>query len=140
MNTYTVENKDGSIIILRVKDGIDVYTEIDRWVSAKKDKVKTVNGQYAVVSVEEDDIPSDRYFRDAWDKYLQVDMTKAREIHMNRIRVQRDKRLVELDKRIYGDDYDGERNDLRNIPQTFDLSSAGTTEELKAMWPDDLDR
>lgn len=88
-------------------------------------------------------IPSDRTFRGAWEKGdavepVKVNMPKARTIHMGRIRVSRDKRLNELDKRKYGNEHDAERQTLRKIPQEFDLSSANNPDELKALWPVEL--
>ena len=92
---------------------------------------------------DESNLVSDRYFRAAWtdDKegeQTDIDMPKARDIHMGKIRRARNTRLTELDKRIYGPEKDQERQALRDLPQTFDLSIAITPEELKAMWPDVL--
>lgn len=84
------------------------------------------------------ELPPDRLFRDAWSLdagTVKVNMPKARKIHMDRIRRARDKRLAELDKRKYGTEYDGERQALRDLPQTMNLETATTPEELKAIWP-----
>ena len=92
--------------------------------------------------IDEAAIPVDRTFRNAWTKCpingVKIDMDKARVIHMDRIRAARDERLTELDKRKYGSDHDDERQRLRDIPQTFNLSKANTPEELKALWPTEL--
>lgn len=90
-----------------------------------------------------DKIPLDRTFRNAWTddnptQTIDVVMSKARQIHMDRIRIARDKRLRELDKRKYGAEFDAERQALRDLPQTFDLSGAKDPDELKALWPEEL--
>lgn len=38
----------------------------------------------------------------------------------------------------YGAEYDAERQKLRDIPQSFDLTMAATPEELKNLWPSEL--
>lgn len=93
--------------------------------------------------ISDDDIPQDRYFRNAWrpcpEKKIRIDMPKAREIHMEKIRRHRDKRLKELDiDTMRGIDVQPQKQVLRDIPQTFDLSTAGSPEELKALWPKEL--
>lgn len=95
------------------------------------------------------EIPMDWTFRGAWKPDLTVDMPKAREIHMNRIRVARDEALIEADAEVKKAEDAGDatklaaerakRQTLRDIPQTFDLSGAKDPEELKALWPAELD-
>lgn len=87
------------------------------------------------------EIPQDRYFRKAWEDNgtLSVNMPKARDIHMDRIRAKRNEKLKELDiETLKGRDVQTEKQALRDIPQTFDLTKATTPEELKALWPDEL--
>lgn len=96
---------------------------------------------YRIVPVSE--IPTDRYFRDAWedDGKIKVNMRKAREIHLEKIRKERDKELARLDiEQLKGMDVSAEKTRLRDLPSTFDLSKAQTPEELKALWPDGLPR
>ena len=75
-----------------------------------------------------------------------VNMAKARVVHMDRIRVMRDKELVEKDlellKAMESGDSSAEatiktdRQALRDIPQTFDITTGvDTPEQLKAKWP-----
>lgn len=104
---------------------------------AKKDAAEN----YRIV--DRSKFPSDRTFRNAWtDKNptttIDVDMPKACDIQMDKIRVARNARLTELDKRLYGDSFDAERTKLRDIPETFDLSKAKTPEALKKLWPTEL--
>lgn len=88
-----------------------------------------------------EDIPSDRTFRNAWTHELLVDMPKAREIHMNRIRAVRDAKIEELDiETLKGKDVQAQKQVLRDIPQKFDLSKANTPNELKVLWPVELPR
>ena len=78
-----------------------------------------------------------------------VNMTKARAIHMNRIRAVRNKQLADLDVPFMravetGDASElariaSEKQVLRDIPQTFDLSTDNDTRlELEAKWPSEL--
>lgn len=77
-----------------------------------------------------------------------VNLTKARPIHMDRIRGVRGERLASLDDdwmRAFGRKdtilagaIEAERETLRNIPQTFDLTAATTPDALKALWPAEL--
>jgi len=90
-------------------------------------------------------------FRAAWEDtgtVVQVNMPKARTIHMDLIRQKRNAELAKLDMSFM---IAVERNDktmmekisvqkqkLRDIPQTYDLSGFKTPEELKAFWPKEL--
>ena len=77
-----------------------------------------------------------------------VDMVKAGPIHMDGIREVRDQELIRLDGlqvEALGKGDDVERNKiesqkqtLRDIPQTFDLSGFTTPNDLKAAWPVEL--
>lgn len=102
------------------------------------------------------DVPSDHEctasceFYNAWrwiDGSVKVDMDKAKVIHMNEIRKARDNELAKLDvpwiKAQESGDIDeqtrikAEKETLRNLPATFDLT-CDTPEELKAKWPEGL--
>lgn len=92
---------------------------------------------------DESNLVSDRYFRAAWTddmdgEQTDINMNRARTIHMDVIRKKRDKRLDELDKRMYGAEKDIERQVLRDLPNTLNLSGAITPEELKGIWPEEL--
>jgi len=121
------------------------------WLERVFSKATPDGAEYADVSASE--IPSDRTFRGAWIKNvatIEVDMPKARDIHMDRIRVDRDKKLAELDneERLAVrnkhplnksmEDIQAEKNVLCDIPQTLNLTGAVTPNELKALWPEDL--
>lgn len=96
-------------------------------------------------------LPADRTFRDAWRCAaggLEVDLARARGIHMDSIRRARDEELARLDapyleaveKRNTArrGEIARRKQALRDIPQTFDLALAATPEELKALWPPGL--
>ena len=96
-------------------------------------------------------LPTQRVFRDAWVKKIggaEVDMPRARIIHLDRIRVVRDMELAALDVLFMRaievrDDVEQARlatlkQALRDIPQTFDLLVYTTPETLKAARPPEL--
>jgi hypothetical protein len=78
---------------------------------------------------------------------ITVNMSKARGIHMDKIRLVRNKQLADLDVSFMravetGDASEQariawEKQALRDIPQTLDLTT-DTPEELKAIWPIEL--
>jgi len=79
---------------------------------------------------------------------ITVNMTKARTLHMSEIRRVRNAELVKEDtnmlKAIEAGDTSAQsavatkKQTLRDIPQTFNLSSPRTPAGLKALWPSDL--
>lgn len=100
--------------------------------------------------MDERDAPADRTFRNAWecpDGVVRVNMPKARGIHMNTIRVVRNAELaakditfmraVEVGDTLSQSTIAIEKQVLRDIPQTFDLT-ARTPEALQAKWPPEL--
>ena len=94
------------------------------------------------VIMDADAVPEDRYFRNAWDlddTEITVNLEKAREIQMDNIRRARDEKIKELDlETLKGNDVQKEKQRLRDLPQTIDLSAAKTLDELKSIWPDGL--
>lgn len=132
---YLLKRKDGGVSILELKHGV---------VERELEKLKTVGIEvesYHEISLQ--DLPEDRYFRDAWgfDGSINIDMQKAKNIHMDNIRLVRDEKLKQLDiETLKGNDVQAEKQNLRDIPQTFDLSVYETPESLKDAWPEGLDR
>lgn len=104
--------------------------------------------EWRIVDVSE--IPSDRTFRGAWEDSdgIKVNMTKARQIHMNRLRDKRKPKLEALDKEqlrgledndaVKLDEIKAKKKSLRDITQTFDLTRFATPEALKEAIPDEL--
>ena len=101
------------------------------------------------------DLPAGRLFRDAWavsGGRVQVDMAKARNIHLANIRAARDAKISSLDREEMaamgtGDQYRLEavrsaKQILRDIPSAWKgyLEGASTPEALDGMWPVELDR
>lgn len=128
---------DGEIIALFGPDWGLFVGEIIRTVAQKV----APDALTSVVKISQNDLPGDRHFRRAWRKSggsVVVDLPEARKVQMEHIRSARNKRLIELDKRKYGAEYDAERQKMRDIPQTFDLTVAATPEELKSLWPPEL--
>jgi len=111
--------------------------------------IPTDASQYYIV--EEEDLPTDYYFFDAWEwsgSAVAVNMTKARAIHLDAIRVVRNAELEKEDinmlKAIEAGDAAAQstvatkKQVLRDIPATFDLGTAATPAQLKARWPAEL--
>jgi hypothetical protein len=108
--------------------------------------------------VEETDLPGgsvsveNDYFFDAWEwdgSAVVVNMARGREIHLAEIRRVRDEELVKLDvpwmKAVEAGDTDaqatikGQKETLRNLPATFDITTdVDTPEQLKSKWPSEL--
>lgn len=121
----------------------DQYVE---WIK-KKDAPVGVTCQI----VDDSNIPQDRTFRDAFSEspgQVVIDMPKAREIHLGRIREARDKKLAKLDIEIMkaNEQNDSEKSKkiieekqkLRDLPAAVNLESIKTPEALKAFWPNEL--
>lgn len=104
-----------------------------------------------VTIVEDTDLPS-RKFRNAWKQNAEgkptVDMPKARDLHMDKIRVVRNEELqkedINFQRALEADDASvktavaTKKQTLRDLPATFDLSGASTDDELDALWPSEL--
>lgn len=132
MSKYAIKMNDGTVAVMHLLAGTP-QEAIDKWPDAEKSKVVS----YQLVT--DDQLPQDRYFRGAWGHDLKVDISKAREIHMNKIRAARDLELAKLDiETLRGNDVQAQKQVLRDIPQNFDLTVATTPEELKALWPEEL--
>ena len=80
---------------------------------------------------------------------VNVDMTKARAIHLEEIRRVRNEELVKEDvtfmRAVEDADTDAQatiktkKQTLRDLPATFDITTAvDTPEKLKAKWPTEL--
>lgn len=104
---------------------------------------------YRICALE--DIPTDRYFREAWADdggVVNILMSRAKDVHMNNVRNARDKKFIEMGF-PYKLDSDLEEaiipietrtilQTLRNIPQTLDFSGVSSPEELRGIWPREL--
>lgn len=145
-----IARADGGVSIMTIP-GIEgdasarIAAEIEKWQSTSP--VKAVS--YGPIP--DSAIPTDRSFRDAWapqGSAIGVNMTKAQDIQLGRIRAARDARLKALDLPFLraveaGDgakqaEIARQKQILRDLPEAIDLSSARTPEELKALWPTEL--
>ena len=102
--------------------------------------------------VEEEDLPTDYYFFDAWEwtgSAVSVSMEKARAVHLTHIRRVRDEELIKEDitfmRAVEAGDTDAQvtiktkKQTLRGLPATFDITTdVDTPEKLKAKWPAEL--
>jgi len=124
--------------------GLTVDVAIER-IRAKDQPASAVR-----VFKKDDSLLPDYTFRNAWechDESIDINMPKARGIHMDRIRVVRNAELVKLDlaslRAIEAGDTDAqatiatEKQVLRDIPATFDLTT-DTPAQLSAKWPAEL--
>ena len=101
--------------------------------------------------IELTDLP-ERYFRNAFrcpSGIVQIDMPLARGVHMDNIRVVRNRELAKVSgspgrqpeelEAIFTKERKTRLQYLRDIPQTYDLTTPGNTPaELRAMWPPSL--
>lgn len=142
------KNLDGSCgIIIAASDAIQHGMTLEE--IAMKDVPEGLEWRIT----DESNLPQDRYFRAAWTdnnptETVDVDMTKARVIHMDHIRSARNEvfkklgfptKLNEsLEQAIIPQDIQDKLQILRDLPQSLDLSIATTPEELKAIWPEEL--
>jgi len=101
------------------------------------------------------DLPTDRYFRDAWEDdgtKIGVDLPKTRAIHINRIRIVRNQELEKESgsrfrqppeiEALFTSARRAKLKTLRDIPQGVQAEMADKTspEEIRALWPVDLPR
>ena len=145
---YKVFMNDGTVTVLSVPATTGTI-EQSKWYAKNIDTILSYS------TVTNDAEISDRTFRNAWEANqsrdgIKVNMTKARDIHMDKIRIMRDKKLDQLDVDYMRAQEQGnttlineiiaEKDRLRDLPATFDLSVAGSATELKALWPSNLDK
>jgi len=100
--------------------------------------------------VPSDTVPRDRTFREAltFETAFSFDLPKAKQVHLDRIRVIRNQELDKLDKDWMkatgrGDqqaaaDVEAKRQVLRDLPATLGIAEARTVDELKGCWPAEL--
>jgi hypothetical protein len=142
---YAITKTDGSVALMRLIDPeATVESEIAKWPDQGQSVV-------SIAAVTEARIPRRRTFREAWrfaSGSVVVDMPAARTIKMNHIRVLRDAKLRELDvaqlRAMEANDQNQlqqiaqQKQTLRDIPQTEDLSRFSTPDVLEAYIPEAL--
>ena len=132
-----------------------IYTNSDGTVSIitpvgnVSDSIKDVPSGLSYEIVEDSVIPKDRSFRNAWkqnSKTIETDMTKAKEIHKDKIRTARTPKLAELDiefQKAQETSADtsaivAKKQALRDAPADSGIAAASTADELKAQWKTDI--
>lgn len=117
---------------------------VKKWVPEKQPTVLSWR------TIEPVDVPSDRYFRNAWedDNGIVVNMPKARVIHKDKLRRLRTPILEKLDEEYLRADEAGDTQKkkdiaakkqlLRDVTAVPEIEAAQTPEELKAVVPDVL--
>lgn len=109
-------------------------------------KVKDIDPNAYIVS----SLPENRMFRDAWCKCSKnekvvINEDKAKELHMERIRAVRNKKLEDLDKESIRylanadklKEVEEEKQKLRDIPQNFEVDKFDLKDPTKG-WPKDI--
>jgi hypothetical protein len=128
---YTQDN--GTVAIIRPTEEALATMTITQIAS------KDVPAGVAYKIVNDDEVPSDRTFRNAWKEDLTVDMPKAQGITKERLRVERAPLLTALDVQYQRAQEDGrdtaiiisEKQRLRDVTKLAD--AATTLDELKAL-------
>lgn len=141
-----IKYTDGSVTVMTLVDGADPLEAIRKWSDVNPGKYLSHR------DMEDGAIPKDREFREAWtdttpEAVIDIDMPKARKIHLDRIRVKRNEKLAELDiEQIKASDQ-GRTTDLetirslkqalRDIPQVIaaKIDKAKTVDDLKKVQP-----
>ena len=141
-----IKRVDGSVAIMTLVDGVDLDTAIGKWQQVHP------NMYLSHREMPDDVIPTDRTFRDAWadttpEVCIDIDMAKARDIHLERIRIKRNAELSKLDIQAtkaqdIGDavtltQIRARKQELRDLPATLapTLASALSVDALKAIQP-----
>jgi hypothetical protein len=144
---YLVKYNDGSVgIMTTVSKDIKPYDEILKWEASHAQSVESIR------EIEEQEIPEDRYFREAWthsEDKLNVDMDKCKNIHRNILRELRKPKLEALDLEYMKADEQlddeekalirAKKQELRDITQHSSIVNAQTPEELKSFMPSILE-
>lgn len=144
MRQLMIHRADGGISLSLLKDGDEAQEVFDTWTQSA-----AASWLPAAFDVNDPPLPQpDRHFRNAWavvGGVPVVDMPRARDYHMARIREVRDAELVKKDieftkaqgakDQAQTDKVEAERQTLRDLPATFDLTVATTPNALKALWP-----
>jgi hypothetical protein len=151
MKAIVYTRPDGVLMVMRPV--INTFGEAEGFTEEQAEQrawsklpVDAINPRFVV----ESEIPTDRTFRDAWADIatkISIDMTKARNIHLERIRIKRNAELSKLDiEAIKAQDMGdtealtrirARKQELRDLPATLApaLANAVTTDELKAIQP-----
>jgi hypothetical protein len=151
MRKIIYTRQDGMLLV--VHPVINTFGEIEGFTEEQAEQrawsklpVDAINPRF----VENSEIPIERNFRDAWvdsATEINIDMDKARSIHLERIRIKRNAELSKLDiEAIKAQDTEDletlsqirlRKQELRDLPETLasTLALAVSVEELVAIQP-----
>ena len=132
MSKIIYTNSDGTVSIINPTGDVN-------------NAIKDVPSGLSYEIVEDSVIPKDRSFRNAWkqnSKTIETDMTKAKEIHKDKIRIARAPKLAELDIEFQKaletssstTDIVAKKQVLRDAPAASGISTAASEADLKAQW------
>lgn len=147
-------NKQCIIVKLKNKDGVSIIHPAgasvqDCMARAKKDYGDNIE---SLKVIDKDKLPKDRYFRDAWKpcdkKGIKEDLKKCRDIHMDNLRIERNKKLEKLDKEALLAlevedkrklmDIKIKKQELRHMPEHCDLDKCKSPKTIKEYVPEVL--
>tara|TARA_R110001599_G_scaffold288935_1_gene491915 strand:+ start:6392 stop:6874 length:483 start_codon:yes stop_codon:yes gene_type:complete len=147
---FYTNDKDKVVQVHPSPEYISQFDSEDEAIEAIIAKDIPADKQSSAIIIDKSQVP-DRKFRDSWKQEsssVVEDMTKARAIHMDRIRVYRNAELAKEDinyQIAFEQDNNSKKNSvaskkqmLRDIPSTFNLSGATNGTELDALWPSEL--
>jgi hypothetical protein len=128
------KGKDGSVAIMHLVDGADEDGAVKKFLACHE-------GQYEDTYLTDLSIPEDYTYRDAWtlqEYKIVVDKKKAMQIHLDRLRIIRNKKLEELDRdqlRYLSDsvklaEIEAKKQVLRDLPARKDLKLGDVPPEL----------
>ena len=137
---------DGSVAVMTLVAGADEAEALEKW------KLVNLNTYVSHRQMPDSAIPTDRTFRNAWadttpELTIDVDMAKARAIHLESIRIKRNAELSKLDVQATKAQDIGDtetltqirvrKQELRDLPATLapTLASAASVDALKAIQP-----
>lgn len=146
------------IIYTNAEGGTSIVTPIIQEGLTLQDIIaKSVPPNTPYAAVEDDEIPTDRTYRNAWEiagdqRTIVHNMDKAKTIHRDIMRSARAERFKQLDVQYMRADERGpsgiadkqtvaaERQVLRDVTDHPGIDAATTPEELKQVWPVELGR
>ena len=144
------------IFKLKNESGIKIMTPASDSIEQCKKRIKKDHGsnvEYVAV-MPKHLIPQSREWRDAWRldpdrREIYEDLDRCKQLHLDRLRVWRDKKLKELDYNSMraiedGDDIElavikEKKQALRDLPQQLDYGLCSCIEDLKLPGEDDDD-
>ena len=138
---YAITHANGSVTILRAVDAHGARG-VGQFVAASA----STNPVTDVVKIEHKDVPRDTSYRNAWTfdgNAFGHDMTKARDLHRDKLRAARAPMLAALDVEFMrtleaGGDTKAiaaEKQRLRDCPADLRISAAASIDDLKTAWP-----